>query len=84
MLLQLRFAVFRVIQIIQDKAQSDENDESFSRTATPYWIIWIVPFGRVAKHSSALLSLLAMTGHYLRGSPCDQTLGDSLNTANLN
>ena len=25
MLLQLRFAVFRVIQMIQDKAQSDEN-----------------------------------------------------------
>jgi dCTP deaminase len=33
--------------MIQDKAQSEENGKSFSRTATPYWIIWVAPFGRV-------------------------------------
>ena len=70
--------------MIQDKAQYEENGQSFSRTATPYWVIWITPFGRAAKHSSALFRLLAMTGHYLRASPSGQTLGDSLNTANLN
>ncbi len=43
--------------MIQDKTQSEENGESFSRAATPYWIIWITPFGRDAKHSPALLSL---------------------------
>ena len=41
--------------MIQGKAQSEENGESFSRTATPYWIIWIAPFGRTARHSPALL-----------------------------
>ncbi len=29
--------------MIQDKAQSEANGMSFSRTATPYWIIWVAP-----------------------------------------
>ena len=45
--------------MIQDKAQSAGNGMSFSRTATPYWIIWQAPFGRAVKRSSALLRLLA-------------------------
>jgi hypothetical protein len=71
--------------MIQDKAQFEENGESLfegrsaSRTATPYWIIWITPFGRDAKHSSALLRLLAMASHYLRAPPSGQTLRNSLN-----
>ncbi|MBT5032379.1 MAG: hypothetical protein HOM55_08815 [Proteobacteria bacterium] len=65
--------------MIQDKAQSAENGESFLRTATPYWITWITPFGRVDKHSSVLLRLLAITGYYLRASPNGQTLIGSLN-----
>ncbi len=27
--------------MIQDKAQPDENGASFSRAATPFWIIWV-------------------------------------------
>ena len=65
-----------------------EMAEPFSRAAKPCWIMWIAPFGRAAKHWSALLGfgkelrLLTMTGCYLRASPCGQTLGDSLNAAN--
>ena len=51
------------------------------------WIIWIAPFGRTAKHSSALLRLLAkglrllaMASHYLQASPNGQTLRNSLIT----
>jgi len=33
-------------RMIQDKAQSAGNGESFSRTATQYWIIRVAPFGR--------------------------------------
>ena len=55
--------------MIQDKAQSAENGMSFTRTATPYWIIWVAPFGRAVKRSSAVLRLLARTRHYRRGAP---------------
>jgi hypothetical protein len=64
--------------MVQDKAQSEENGESFSRTTTPDWIIWFTPFGRSAKHSSALLSLLAMASHCLRGPPNGQMLRSTL------
>ena len=72
--------------MIQDKAQFEENGESLfegrsaSRTATLVWVIWITPFGRVAKHSSELLSLLAMARHYLRASSSGQTLRSTLIT----
>ncbi len=55
--------------MIQDKAQSAENGMSFTRTATPYWSIWVAPFGRAVKRSSAVLRLLARTRHYWRGAP---------------
>ncbi len=50
--------------MIQDKAQSAGNGMSFTRTATMYWIIWVAPFGRAVKRSSAVLRLLgrAITG----------------------
>ena len=95
MLLQVNIAVFRVIQMIQDKTQFEENGESSiegrsaSMTATPYWVIWITPFGRDVKRSFALLgfgeelSLLARAGYYLRASPSGQTLIVSLNTTIL-
>ncbi len=65
--------------MIQVKAQSEENGESFSRTATLEWIIWVAPFGRVVKQSSAVLCLLARGCHSRRGTPCGQLLHDSLN-----
>jgi hypothetical protein len=55
--------------MFQDKAQSAENGESFSRAATPYWDIWEPPFGRTGKRSSVALRLLARTSHYLRDAP---------------
>ena len=55
--------------MIQDKAQSARNGMSFSRTATPYWIIWVAPFGRAVKPSFAVFRLLARTRHYRRGAP---------------
>jgi len=55
--------------MIQDKAQSAGNSMSFTRTATPYWIIWVAPFGRAVKRSSAVLRLLARMRHYRRGAP---------------
>ncbi len=55
--------------MIQDKAQSAGNGRSFSRTATPYWIIWVAPCGRAVQRSSAVLRLLARTRHYRRGAP---------------
>ena len=48
----------RATQMFQDKAQFAENGMSFSRTATPYWSIWVAPFGRAVKQSSAVLHLL--------------------------
>ena len=71
----------RATQMIQDKAQSAENGLSFSRTATRYWIIWVAPFGRGVKRSSAMLRLLARTRHYLRGAPSGQPLHVSLNSS---
>jgi len=45
--------------MIQDKAQSAGNGESFSRTATPYWIIRVAPhFERTEQQSFAVLRLL--------------------------
>ena len=70
---------FRATQMIQDKAQSAGNGRPFSRTATPYWIIWVAPFGRAGKRSSAVLRLLARADHSRRGAPCGQPLPDSLN-----
>ena len=73
--------------MIQSKAQFEENGEpsfegrSASRAATPYWVIWITPFGRDVKHSSALLSLLVRASHYLRASPSGPTLIVSLSAA---
>jgi len=70
---------FRATRMIQDKAQSEEVlfsclpvgiaqnttwlGMSFTRAATPYWIIRVTPFGRVVKRSSAVLRLLARTRH---------------------
>ena len=71
--------VFRANKMIQDKAQSAENGMSFSRAATPDWIILLAPFGRAVKHSPAVLRLLARTCHSQRGAPCGQVLHDSLN-----
>ncbi len=70
---------FRAIQMIQDKAQSADNGASFSRAVTPYWIIWVAPFGRVVKRSSTVLRLLARTRHYRRDAPSGQPLHNSLN-----
>ncbi len=55
--------------MIQDKAQSAGIGMSFPRTATQYGIIWVAPFGRAVKRSSAVLRLLARTRHYRRGAP---------------
>jgi len=55
--------------MIQDKAQFAGNGESFSKTATPDWIIRVLPFGRAVKRSSALLHLLARASHYRRDAP---------------
>ena len=63
----------------QDKAQSEGNGMSFSRAATPYWVIRVAPFGRAVKRSSALFRLLARTRHYRRDAPSGQTLHNSLN-----
>ncbi len=70
---------FRATQMIQDKAQFAGNGMSFSRTATPYWSIWVAPFGRAVKRSFALLHLWVRTCHYRRGAPSSQPLHDSLN-----
>ena len=51
----------RATQMIQDNAQSEKNGESFSRAATPYWIIWVTPFGRAVNRSSTVFRLLART-----------------------
>ena len=57
---------FRATQMFQDKAQFEGNGMSFSRTATPYWNIWVTPFGRAVKQSSAVLHLLVRARHYRR------------------
>ena len=67
--------------MIQDKAQSAGNGMSFSRTATQHWVIWVAPFGREVKQSSAVLRLLARTRHYQRGAPSGQLLDLSLNSS---
>ncbi len=64
--------------MIQDKAQSAGNG-MFARTATPYWIIRVAPFGRAVQRSSAVLRLLARTRHYRRGAPGGHPLHGSLN-----
>ncbi len=64
--------------MIQDKAQS-QGMVALSRAATPYWIIWVAPFGRAVKRSSAVFRLLARTRHYRRGAPSGQPLHGSLN-----
>ena len=71
--------MFRAAQMIQDKTQAANNGMSLLRAVTPYWIIWVAPFGRAGKRSSAVLHLWAMTSHYLRGAPSIQPLPDSLN-----
>ncbi len=78
-LLQGDIDVFRVIQMIQDKTQTANNGMSLLRAVTPYWIIWVAPFGRAGKRSSAVLRLWVRTSHYLRGAPGIQPLPDSLN-----
>ena len=57
---------FRATQMFQDKAQFAGNGMSFSRTATPYWSIWVAPYGRAVKQSSAVLHLLVRARHYRR------------------
>ena len=47
--------MFRAAQMTQDKAQTAENGMSFSRPATPYWVFWVAPFGRIGKCSFAVL-----------------------------
>ncbi len=50
--------------MIQDKAQSAGNGESFSRIATPYWIIRLAPhFERTMQQLFAVLRLLRGAGH---------------------
>ncbi len=71
---QGRFDGFRVTRMIQDKAQSAVNGVSFTRAATPHWIIRVTPFGRAAKRPSALLRLLTRTGHCQRGVPSGRSL----------
>jgi len=94
-----RFDGFRVTRMIQDKAQSAVNGVSFTRAATPYWIIRVAPFGRVVKRSSAVLRPLARTRRAnivqrakpvarvrivtRRDAPSGQTLHNSLNPSNL-
>ena len=73
----------RATQMIQDKAQTEGNGMSFSRAATRHWIIWVAPFGRAVKRSSAVLRLLARARHYRRDAPCDQPLHNSLNSSRL-
>jgi hypothetical protein len=58
----------RATRMIQDKAQVAGNGRSFSRTATPYWIIRVAPVGRAGKRSSAVVRLLARTRHCRRDS----------------
>ena len=58
-----RFDRFRATRMIQDKAQSAVNGQFFARAATPYWCFRVAPFGRVVKRLSAVLRLLARTGH---------------------
>ena len=67
-------------QIIQDKAQFAENDQSFSRTETQYWVIWSTPYGRTKKGSFALLRLFEMACHSMRGPPSAQPFLKSLKT----
>ncbi len=55
---------------------------SFTRAATPYWIIRVAPSGRVVKRSSAVLRLLVRTRHYRRDPPGGQPLHNSLNPSN--
>ncbi len=69
--------------MIQDKAQFVGNGMSFSRTATPYWIIWVAPFGRAVKRSSAVLRLLARTRHYRRGAPGGEAFHDLAEPINI-
>jgi len=112
---QGRFDGFRATRMIQDKAQSAvalfsclpvsmaQNTTwlgmSFTRAATPYWIIRVAPFGRVVKRSSAVLRLLARTRRAnivqrarsvarvrivtRRDAPSGQPLHNSLNPSNL-
>ncbi len=70
---------FRVAQMNQDKAWSTANGQPFSKTATPYWIIWAAPFGRPGKHLPAVLRLLKRASHSRQGVPSDQPLPVSLN-----
>ncbi len=44
-------------------------DMPFPSDCALSWIIWVAPFGRAVKRSSAMLRLLARTGHYRRGAP---------------
>ncbi len=64
--------------MIQDKAESAGNGMSFPRTATPDWIIWVVPFGRAVMWWAVVLRLWARTSHYRRGAPTGRPLHDSL------
>ena len=71
--------MFRAKQRRQDKAQSAENGESFSRTATQYWRRCLAPCGRAGKRSPAALRRLARARHYLHGAPGAQPLPGPLN-----
>jgi hypothetical protein len=55
---QLCIDVFRATQMRQCKAQGMVRP--VSRTATPQWRIWLVPFGQDEKRSSALLHSFAL------------------------
>ncbi len=46
-------------------------DMPFPADCALSWIIWVAPFGRAVKRSSAVLRLLARTRHYRRGAPGD-------------
>ena len=69
--------------MIQDKAQFADNGMSLLRTVTRYWVIWLAPFGRTGKRSSAVLRLLKRTCHFLRDAPNIQPLPGSLNKSIL-
>ena len=52
---------FRAHLTAQGKAQSDGNDWSFSRAATPTWVVRCAPNGRAGMGPPALFRLSART-----------------------
>ncbi len=55
--------------MIQYRVAVLEKDMPFPADCALSWIIWVSPFGRVVKRSSAVLRLLPRTRHCRRGAP---------------